>query len=334
MREYGDIRGFNYQPGYGNTSAENWDRFDKSVWEKDLDAGKKYFPAMNAVRYWLSWDSYFRRPNEFLKNFDAALEAARKRGLSVIPCLLNRWHDENGYDNGGVSIENILFEESTAYYRPLYKKYLEDIARTFRGDSRILLWDICNEPFTSCRFTEKNRFWIEGERDWLRECCEIVRKADPEKRVGVSLAPELRQTELIDFTDVWLMHPYFFCTAENLYDPAARQSYEDFIDCMLGMCDKTGKPLLVTETCWGALQDDVRAEIVRFTLDTLQKRGVGFLVHALAYSRVADLHDSEDGFVGAPGNLSFLNKDGTLRRGHDVFNEFCPNRTKQQKPRL
>lgn len=47
-------------------------------------------------------------------------------------------------------------------------------------------------------------------------------------------------------------------------------------------------------------------------------RGFNFLHHSL----IADAHRPESGPVGNPGNLAFIEADGTLRAGHEVFNEF------------
>jgi len=37
---------------------------------------------------------------------------------------------------------------------------------------------------------------------------------------------------------------------------------------------------------------------------------------------IADAHGLELGPVGEPGNLAFVQLDGTLRPGHDVFNKY------------
>ena len=42
-------------------------------------------------------------------------------------------------------------------------------------------------------------------------------------------------------------------------------------------------------------------------------RGIGF---------VADLHGPEYGPVSRAGNMVFINMDGTLRKHHEVFNEY------------
>ena len=51
-------------------------------------------------------------------------------------------------------------------------------------------------------------------------------------------------------------------------------------------------------------------------------RGVGWLVYLLHHSLIADAHRPEFGPVGFPGYLGFIEADGSLRAGHDVFNDF------------
>ena len=82
------------------------------------------------------------------------------------------------------------------------------------------------------------------------------------------------------------------------------------------------KPLLSTECCWGSLDDAVRTQSVRYTLEQLKKREIGWLVYLLHHSLIADAHRPEFGPVTEPGNLAFIEADDTLRPGHEVFNEF------------
>ena len=46
--------------------------------------------------------------------------------------------------------------------------------------------------------------------------------------------------------------------------------------------------------------------------------------HALHHSLVSDLHRDAYGPVGLPECLHFLEADGSLRAGHEAFNEFAP----------
>ncbi len=82
------------------------------------------------------------------------------------------------------------------------------------------------------------------------------------------------------------------------------------------------KPLISTECCWGSLDDGVRVKRIRDELGALKKYKIGFFPHALYESYVADLHRPQYGFVDTPGYMAFINMDGTLRSGHDVYNAF------------
>jgi hypothetical protein len=59
-------------------------------------------------------------------------------------------------------------------------------------------------------------------------------------------------------------------------------------------------------------------------LKQLKQRNIGSLVYLLHHSQIADAHRAEFGPVSGPGNLSFIEADGPLRPGHEVYNEFCP----------
>jgi hypothetical protein len=52
-------------------------------------------------------------------------------------------------------------------------------------------------------------------------------------------------------------------------------------------------------------------------------REIGFTVHALHHSLVADLHRDEWVLVGPLEWLDMIEADGSLRPGHEVFDEFA-----------
>lgn len=325
MFDYSKIRGFNYQPSRGTTSLENWIYFDSDLVELELRRGKEYFPNFNTVRYWLSWDAYFRDPENYKEKFEKSLAIADHLGIKVIPCLFNRWHDSSGYDNGGVYLENIMLPDCWGYYRDNYREYVTDIVSAHRGDSRILVWDICNEPFSYEQVTDIMRPFIKPELEWLTEMYNVIKDIDKITPVGVSIhkghgREGLERIEPI--SDVLLIHPYFICTADTMNDAELRRQYIEDVEMNRNFAREVGKQMFVTETCWGALTDEDRVEIMKFTLDTLTRYNFGFVAHALHYSRVADLHYPEDGFVGHSGNLAFTNKDGTIRAGHEIFNNY------------
>lgn len=106
-RDWSKVRGFNYQPSYGSSGFELWQKFDATVINRELGLGKRCFPGMNAIRFWLSWDSFLRDPKRFTLNFDKALATAQQYGLAVMPVLFNRWHD-SVLDYGGIYLDHFL----------------------------------------------------------------------------------------------------------------------------------------------------------------------------------------------------------------------------------
>lgn len=325
--DYSYVRGFNYQPSYASTTLEAWQYFDADIIKKELENGKKYFPKFNTVRLWLSWDSYFRKPDIFKKNFETLLEICGGLGLKSIPILFNRWHDANGYDVGGVYLDNLIPGHWT-YYRDKYLKYAADIISSHKNDDRILIWDLCNEPFSYDEIPDDEMFkyFEKVEMDWLTDLYKIAKEEDPDTPASVSthaLFDRYGLEKINPVSDVLLIHPYFeYTDAEGIADKENRCAFEERIKLNADYAKEVNKPMLVTETCWGAYEALPRANNTRFTLQTISKYGLGFIAHALYYSLIADLHDKEDGFIGRPGNLCFINKDGSLRKGHEVFNEF------------
>ena len=182
-----------------------------------------------------------------------------------------------------------------------------------------------NEPYSYKEEVPSVQSLIQIETDWLRELAGVARAAGAVRPIGFSLPgdSEKLMERVRPFSDIFLVHPYFRPGDTGLSDEKLRREFSEEVKACKAYADSQSLPVIATETCWGALSDKERAEIVRFTLENLQEAGIGFTVHALYYSRVADLHYEADGFVGGAGNLAFTNKDGSLREGHEVFNEFC-----------
>ena len=103
--------------------------------------------------------------------------------------------------------------------------------------------------------------------------------------------------------------------------PHDKVAYEKPPDGDVRFADDAGKPLTATETCWGAVEDVRRVEIIRCTLGELIRRSIGRLINLPDRTLFAGAHRPEFGPLSAPGNLASIEADGTLRSGHDAFNE-------------
>lgn len=318
--DFSRIRGFNCQPSYGTSGLELWQKFDADMIRTELGRGKKHFPHMNAIRLWLSWDAFQRDADRFARHFDTALGIAADHGLAVMPVLFNRWHDFT-LDYGGIYIDHFLPRAGGIQRDKTFDPFMEAIVGAHAEDPRVFAWDLCNEPLTYACPQESIPGIVQAEYAWLESLYKTCKKlgAAAPITVGIHSRHQRQGIEQIEpISDILSIHPY--------WDPNVpgdnRADFEHLLDEYVAFASETGKPLLATETCWGSLDDQQRVEIIRYTLGELRQREIGWLAYVLHHSLIADAHRPEYGPIGGPGNLSFIEADGELRPGHDVFNEF------------
>lgn len=299
--DYSRVRGFNYQPSYHSSGAGIWLDFRPDVVDLELGRGKKYFPGINTVRLWLSADAFAVNSRKAAANFEAALGIAARHGLRVVATLFNNWHSLP--DFGGLSLETIRYwgdPKNNTIPPNLLAAYVEQIACAHGRDDRILMWDLCNEPFNSGSDDEY--------ATWLTRIYRQCKAAGVRAPIGVSIPPSLKQLELAEpISDVIMIHPY---------------GNQKFLDGAVALGRRTNKPVIVTECCWGHLDDARRAAIIEKELTALKAAGIGFLAHVLHHSLVADCHRVAYGAVSTAGYMAFIEADGSLRRHHEVFNKF------------
>lgn len=299
--DYSRVRGFNYQPSYHYNGSGVWLDFRSGLMDLELGRGKKYFPGINTVRLWLSVDAFAVNPKKVVRNFDAALRIAAKHGLRVVATLFNNWHSLP--DFGGVSLEMIRYwgdPKNNTIPPNLLAAYVEQIALSHGRDDRVLMWDLCNEPFNSGHDSQ----YV----DWLTRVYRQCKAGGVKAPLGVGVPPSLKQLELVEpISDVLMIHPY---------------GDQKFLDGSLALGRRTNKQVIATECCWGHLDDARRAAIVEKELTALKAAGIGFLAHVLHHSLVADCHREPYGAVSTAGYMAFIEANGSLRRHHEVFNKF------------
>jgi len=352
MESISSVRGFNYSGSWGTSGLDLWMHHNSDLMRVEIGRGKAYFPAWNTARWWLSWEAWQRNPSAFAANFEAGLAIFAEADIKVIPVLFNRWRDPV-CDFGGVGLEHIIPGFSTLTLGTfgstdglatsdaavIFEKYLTAVVGSHASDSRVLAWDICNEPLMAAYLEDEASPVRSAELAWLKWTADTVRAQGPLQPLTIGNFPSLdavRVTEpLCDFLS---FHPYFtFTPAQDsggldleankfLHGPA---TFGDFLDAALAIASSAGKELLASETVWGSMDDGIHVEIMKYTLTELSRRNIGFTVHALHHSLVADLHDEAFGPVGIPGRLEFINADGSLRSGHEAINPFLDGSWKQ-----
>lgn len=318
------IRGFNYQPGYACTGADIWRQFDAMAFERELGWGKTHYPGMNAIRLWLAWEVFGQggdpQREAFLDNLDTALAVAAKFDLPVMPVLFNRWH-AGSPDWGGVYLDNFLPGRSWAnyYFDAQWREYVAAVMERFGRDPRVISWDLCNEP---CSYFAAKP-WHEyddvapHEQKWLEDVYAACKEGGAQAPVSVGFwSGEKFLERLQHISDVLNFHLYWMGD-ENTKDDFRRK-----LDRCVALREKTGKPLVSSEACWGSVDDAERVKIIDFHLAELNKRDIGWFIYALCHSHVADLHRPEYGPVTEPGTLHCIEPDGAIRPGHEIINTY------------
>jgi len=319
-KKYSRIRGFNYQPGYGANGYEIWYYFKPDIIEKEIYLGKKYFPGINTIRIWLSWDAYLRERKRFKYNFETFLSILEKYSLRAIPVLFNGWYGFPYF--GGIGLRHINgWKYLPGYYRKYFTSYLDDIAGSYINDERILVWDLCNEP-SGLYFMDGKGQEKQIVLEFLTFVYRYCKKLGVRHPLSIGCAPsieEIKSMELI--SDVINFHPYWM---KNIWGGKKdKKEFIYFLDECVKFANKKNKPLLATETGWGSLADEERVETLEFELSELKKRKIGFLCHLLHHTLVADGHKPDYGPISCAGYMAFIDEDYSLRYGHEIFNRFC-----------
>ena len=310
-----DVKGFNFHPSYSTGSLEDWINFDLYVWEKELTNGKKKFPKMNTIRIWLSWNAYCRLEERFIKEVRAVVEICKKLGLFVIPCIFNRWHDPM-IDCDGIYIDHFLPNSSWLLkYGDPFTEYVEALAKEFKNEESILVWDICNEPFAYNSQFPLKEVVQKYELEWLTRMSDLLRESGVTQPLGIGSTGGESMEIFGDIIDVYLTHLY--------YRGEPIEEFENYVKGFLEESERNGKPLISSECCWGSTDDKIRGELIKASLEVFKKYNIGYVAHAMQYCGCTDLHDRCDGRLTSDiGNLCFINKDGSVRPYHEIYNEF------------
>lgn len=338
-----EVFGFNYDGSWGSSGLDVWQHHDHGSMAVEIARGKKYFPEWNTARWWLSQDAYQRSPEKFLANFDAGLGIFASHGIKVIPVLFNRWCDPV-CDFGGVRFEHIIPHASpwsrsddlfgsieregrkVALSEELMHSYLDDVVGKHANDDRIYCWDLCNEALMGDYVDDPESLLRIHEMRWLTWTADKVRSMATQP-ITIGNYPGLTAIELTEpLVDIVSFHPYYMWNGDPADRPMAdKGNFEAFVDSAVRIAEKAGKGLIANETVWGARDDAKHVEVMRYTLGVLSERNIGFTVHALHHSLIADLHHDGFGPVSWPETLHFIEADGSLRKGHEAFNEFAPS---------
>lgn len=149
--------GCNYSPAYAINQLEMWqaETFDAAAIDKEL--GWAASIGMNCVRVFLHDLLYQQDAAGFLKRMDDFLTIAERHKIKVMFVLFDSVWDPfpklgkqkeptpHVHNSGWVQSPGAeALKDSTQY--PRLEEYVKAVVKNFADDSRILAWDVWNEP--------------------------------------------------------------------------------------------------------------------------------------------------------------------------------------------
>jgi endo-1,4-beta-mannosidase len=263
---------------------------------------------MTAVRIWLPYNVYLVQPKKFLKDFARFINVIGELKLKAMVVLFNAWHGSP--DFGGFRYES--FPRMTKEALNGTFRFTDALLDRYAADERIFAWDLCNEPDTSGK-TEVYQPWLTNLYNHIK-----TRKEKTWLTVGTFTIGALKT--LAPITDVLSIHPYCNPSGDSKPNPDA---HNNWVGQLIAVANEAGKPAVASETGWGVGADDAaRAERLHIELGACVNHKAGFMVHALYHSPVADIHRPEYGPITGPGYMACIERDGSLRPGHEMIREY------------
>ena len=158
--------GSNYTPAYAVNQVQFWHDFRPEVVNKELAAAVKHF-GISTLRVYLHNINFSEEEDVFLVNIESFLKICDRHGIKPGFTFFDDCHRHKGiyldqptepikgYHNGRWAAcpqDRDRKEEHLAKF----KAYIQDVIRPYREDSRVLWWEIFNEPGRS-EFSQRLR---------------------------------------------------------------------------------------------------------------------------------------------------------------------------------
>ena len=301
--QYANMRGFNYMPSNITFLRDVTEMFDEKIWARELDIAKEL--GANTLRVWFDIDSHMRDSESFLAVFKKIIEMIRQRGMKMMPVLYNCWVD-TVHPFGALHSRDVYSGERERHY-----EYLESVVKTFGEEDTILMWDMCNEPYSF----NTNQDEIEKETDFWLDLIAFFHSLNPSQplTMGTHSAVEQTPESIYKALDVLSCHPY--CGWEN-------DTFIDTITPHVVHANQMNKALVCTETFQGSLSDETRSLCIQRCKEGFKAVNMGYLAFQLMEGRmVSARRDWTDTncMEGDRGFFPFVLLDGTVRKGHSIL---------------
>jgi hypothetical protein len=268
LPDYASLRGANYVPSYASTSVGAWKKYDPEQTDRELGYAERL--RLNSVRVFLQYVVYEEDPAGFVRKVQDFVARCDRRGIRPLFVLFDSCF---GDEPSMAKIDSPTWVNNPGFSRladrAALEKYVRDVVEPFRGDRRILGWDVMNEPmadFNRVTRAERDAIW-----DHVRHFCRFVKQVDPTHpiTVGEAVVEYLQKTaEHVDFLSV---HSY----------AAHPDDFKKDLDLARHYGKASGKPVVVTEC--GNPGAGQKYEMV---FDVLAKEKLGFYFWELMIGKI------------------------------------------------
>jgi Glycosyl hydrolases family 2, TIM barrel domain len=173
------LRGCDFIPSTAVNQLEMWqaETFDTATISRELGFAQSI--GLNCMRVFLHHLAWQQDPGGFKIRMNQYLEIAHGKNIKTIFVFFDDCWNESyyagtqplpkpGIHNSGWLRDpgKLLYDDSTLMH--VLEGYVKDVLGTFKNDTRILLWDLYNEPGNS-NYKNKSMVLLKNVFSWSRE---------------------------------------------------------------------------------------------------------------------------------------------------------------------
>jgi hypothetical protein len=291
---YAWLRGFTVVPSWGARIEEAWWSYDGARFREEVALAKSVHA--NCIRLWIEFTAWMANPDKVTERFLDAVKAIDEQGMRTMPCLFNRWHDTK-WDYGGQYNEDLYRDWSPKL------EYVRALVKPLAADTRVLIWDLCNEP----QSVNLNDDWSKREFEWLKQVAAAVRGSGAQQPITIGTMTGANIEIFAPLCDVLCGHPY----------PHTANELKACIESLRAIGKRQGKVLLVNECIPGCLDDQRRAEVAKYYTQMLSEAGFGWMGWALREGKAVSTRRDriDNNGLDNQGFHPFFTREGKLRAG-------------------
>jgi len=217
--DFSSVVGAIYNPYSADNAIDFWNNYNPAEVNQELRYAQAY--GMNTITVYLHYFNWLADRVGFLSKFENLLEIAANYDLKVAPIFYDDcwnydpqpgpqpppiWGDSNSQwvESPGQPVENNYFNpissSSSTTYKTSLQNYITDFVSVHRNDSRILYWEIMNEPGCSGLSSMQER-----RAQLMNDGRMAILAAGATQPIN---SPQVQEDEGTYFSDFYAWHPY------------------------------------------------------------------------------------------------------------------------------